>query len=149
MTGEVLADTNLLVYAYDRSEPDKQRTAMAVLDRLVVSGSGVITSQVLSEFYVTVTRKLTAPLTTAQARERVRNYVLSWPVLDITAMVVLEATRGADEHRLHYWDAQLWAAAKLSQIDLVLTEDLPSAPVIEGVRFVNPFDDGFILDDLI
>jgi predicted nucleic acid-binding protein len=149
MSGEVLADTNLLVYAYDRSEPDKQRTAVEALDRLVVSGSGVLSSQVLAEFLITVTRKLSVPLTMAQARERVRNYVLSWPILDVTAMIVLEAERGAYEYQLHYWDAQLWATAKLNQIDLVLTEDLPSAMVIEGVRFVNPFSDGFTIDDLL
>ncbi len=64
-------------------------------------------------------------------------------------MIVLEATRGTEEHQLHYWDAQLWATAKLNQIDLILTEDLPSAPLIEGVQFLNPFVPSFSISELI
>jgi len=149
MTGDVLVDSNVLVYAYDRSEPEKQAAAAAVLDRLVVAGAGVLTSQVLAEFFVTVTRKLAAPLEPAEAVDRVRNLVLAWPVIDVTAMIVMEAARGARDHQLHYWDAQLWAAAKLNQIEVVFTEDLPSGTVVEGVRFVDPFASGFDAEDWI
>lgn len=146
MRGEVLVDSNVLVYAYDRSEPVKQRTAARLLDNLFDARSGVLTTQVLSEFFVIVTRKITAPLDVETAAERIRNYVLSWPVLEVTPFVVLEATRGAVAHQLHYWDAQLWAAARLNQIDLILTEDLPSGQVLEGVRFMDPFGPGFSLE---
>ncbi len=146
MRGEILADSNLLVYAYDRSEPEKQRIAAQLLSRLFEAGTGVLTTQVLAEFFVIVTRKITAPLDERTAAERVHNYALSWPVVDVTPLVVLEATRGAVAHQLHYWDAQLWAAARLNQISLILTEDLPSGQVIEGVRFVNPFEAGFAID---
>jgi len=143
MRGEVLVDSNVLVYAYDRSEPVKQRTAAMLLHRLFDARSGVLTTQVLSEFFVIVTRKIPAPLDVKTAAERIHNYVLSWPVLEVTPLVVLEATRGAVVHQLHYWDAQLWAAARLNQIDLILTEDLPSGQVLEGVRFMDPFGPGF------
>ena len=146
MRGEVLVDSNVLVYAYDRSEPVKQRTAASLLHRLFDARSGVLTTQVLSEFFVIVTRKITAPLDVKTAAERIHNYVLSWPVLEVTPLVVLEATRGAVAHQLHYWDAQLWAAARLNQIDLILTEDLPSGQVLEGVRFMDPFGPGFSLE---
>lgn len=122
------------------------RTAADVLSRLFDARSGVLTTQVLSEFFVSVTREITAPLDMKTAAERVHNYVLSWPVLDVTPLVVLEATRGAADHQLHYRDAQLWAAARLNQIDLILTEDLPSGQVLECVRFMDPFGPGFSLN---
>ena len=67
----------------------------------------------------------------------------------ITAMIVLEATRGACDHQLHFWDAQLWAAARLNQIETVFTEDLPSGTVLDGVRFVNPFAADFSIDEWV
>jgi predicted nucleic acid-binding protein len=145
MRGEILVDSNVLVYAYDRSEPAKQRAAASLLDRLFDSRTGILTAQVVAEFFVIVTRKITAPLDPTTAAERVHNFVRSWPVLDVTPLVVLEATRGTAVHNLHYWDAQLWAAARLNQIDLILTEDLPSAQILEGVRFLDPFAPGFSL----
>jgi predicted nucleic acid-binding protein len=145
MRSEILVDSNVLVYAYDRSEPAKQRTAADLLSRLFDTRTGVLTTQVLAEFFVIATRKITAPLDLKTAAERVHNFAASWPVLDVTPLVVLEATRGAATHQPHYWDAQLWAAARLNQIELILTEDLPSGQVLEGVRFENPFAPGFSL----
>jgi predicted nucleic acid-binding protein len=104
MTDEVLVDTNVLVYTYARSEPEKQRRAAEVLDRLAVSGTGLVSTQVLAEFFVAVTRKIAAPLSAAEAYERVQNYLQSWTVLDVTGMVVLEAARGVRDHQFSFWD---------------------------------------------
>jgi len=139
MTARVLVDTNVLVYAYDRSEPVKQVRAVEVLDVLVRSGQGVLTTQVLAEYYVAITSRVAQPLSAAVALERVQSFCASWRVLDITTTVVLEALRGVRDYQLHYWDAQLWASAKLNQIPIIATEDLPSADSIEGVRFIDPF----------
>jgi predicted nucleic acid-binding protein len=143
MTGRVLVDTNVLVYAYARSEPEKQRRALEVLDRLAVSGAGVVSTQVLAEFFVAVTRKIAAPLSAAEAYERVKNYLQSWTVLDVTGMVVLEAARGVRDHQLSFWDAQIWATARLNQIPVIFSEDFSAGQVVEGVRFVNPFAEDF------
>ena len=137
----MMIDTNVLVYAYDRAEPEKQRRALTVLDELARSGDGVLSAQVLSEFFVTVTRKIGAPLTVQEAHERLRHYVQMWPVVPVTSQVVLEAVRGVHEYHLSFWDAQIWAAARLSQVSVVLSEDFDSGAVIEGVRFVDPFAD--------
>lgn len=142
MSDKVLLDTNVLVYAYDRSEPEKQHRALALLDRLVATGAGAISTQVLDEFFVAVTRKIPAPLSVPEGYERLRNYLQVWTVLDVTPLIVLEAARGVRDHQLNFWDAQIWAAARLNQIPLVFSEDF--APrVIEGVRFVNPFAPDF------
>lgn len=78
MSDRVFVDTNVLVYAYDRSEPQRQRQALDVLDRLATTGKGVISTQILAEFFVAVTRKIAAPLGLEHAHERVRNYLQSW-----------------------------------------------------------------------
>ncbi len=149
MSDRAFVDTNVLVYAYDRSEPEKQRQALEVLDRLAMSGTGVISTQVLAEFFVAVTRKIPSPLSAPQAYERVRNYLQSWTVVDVTGMIILEATRGVRDHQFNYWDAQIWATARLNQIPVVLTEDFNAGQVTEGVRFVNPFAEDFRLDDWV
>lgn len=135
----VLIDTNVLVYAYDRSEPAKQKRALEILDALAESKVGVLSAQVLSEFFNTITRKISSPLTVADAYKRLKNFAAAWPVLDVTELVVLEAARGVRDHQLAFWDAQIWAVARLNQIPLILSEDFRSDAVIEGVRFLNPF----------
>jgi len=143
-----LIDTNVLVYAYDRSEPEKQRRAVEVLDKLAHTGDGRLSAQVLSEFFVTTTRKIAMPLTVAQSRGRLQHYVSIWPVFPVTSQVVLEAVRGVRQYQFSFWDAQIWAAACLNHVSMVLTEDLGPGVVIEGVQFVDPFADDFLLQDL-
>ena len=147
MNAKCFVDTNILVYAYDRSEPEKQQRALELLDDLVTSGAGAISAQVLSEFFVTVTRKLSAPLSLSEAYERIEHFLRFWTVFDLTGIVVLEAARGVREHQLNFWDAQIWAAARLNQVPIVFSEDFNSGQTIEGVHFVNPFDETFRLGD--
>ncbi len=145
MSGEVLVDTNVLVYAYDRSEHAKQRLALAVLDLLAGTQRGVLTTQVLGELFVTLTRKLTERMAVEQAAERIHHYVLSWPVLDVTRLIVLEAARGVRLHQLSFWDAQIWATARLNQIPVILSEDFDANRTLDGIRVVNPFTPDFDL----
>lgn len=145
MTGEVLVDTNVLVYAYDRSERAKQRLALAVLDLLADTQRGVVTTQVLGELFVTLTRKLTERMTVEQAAERIHHYVLSWPVLDVTRLIVLEAAQGVRLHHLSFWDAQILATARLNQIPVIFSEDFGANRPLDGIRVVNPFSPGFDL----
>ena len=147
MSDRVFVDTNVLVYAYDRSEPEKQRQALEVLDRLATTGAGTISTQVLAEFFVAVTRKISAPLSVAEAHERVKNYLQSWAVVDLTGMIVLEAARGMRDHQFSFWDAQIWATARLNQVPVIFSEDFTDGAVIEGIRFVNPFAESFDIEE--
>ena len=146
MADKILVDTNVLLYAYDQGEPVKQSQAAVVLDRLASMRLGVLTPQVLAEFFVNATRKLQRPLTVGQAYDRIQNYLLSWEILDLSGSIILEAVRGVRTYQMAYWDAQIWASARLHQIPLIFTEDFKVGGVIEGVRFVNPFEEGFNLD---
>ena len=145
---DVLIDTNVVVYAYDVRDRDKQLRALEVLRRLVADGRGRLSAQVLGEFLRVATRKLVPPLTPGEAVEQAGNLAASWPVVPITAFIVLEAGRGVEAHRLSYWDAQLWATARLNQIEIVLTEDFEHGRTLDGVRFLNPFAPGFQLSAL-
>lgn len=149
MAARVLLDTSILAYAYDRAEPEKQHRAIAVLDHLATSGVGWISTQVLGEFFVVATTKLAHPLTFEEAGKQIQHLVGTWPVLDVTPFVVLEAARAVREYRLSYWDAQVWATALLHQSPIVLSEDFRDGWVLEGVRFSNPFRHAFDLERLL
>jgi predicted nucleic acid-binding protein len=135
----VLIDTNVLVYAYDPSNRDKQERAIAVLDALVTSQRAVLSVQCLTEFYSVVTKRLAEPLSDAEAVEQTERLARSCRVLDLTSSVVLEGCRGAGQHQMSLWDALIWAIAKLNQVPVVLTEDAPHGRFLEGVSYANPF----------
>ena len=139
----ILVDTNVLVYAHDRSERSKQRRAIDILDRITAAANGALSAQVLSEFYNTATRKLSPPLTLEQAEAQIGYFVALWTVFDVTPRVVLEAVRGVRRYGLSFWDAQIWAVARLNQVPLVFSKGFSPGAVIEGVRFVNPFAEDF------
>ncbi len=139
----ILVDTNVLVYAHDRVEFDKQGHAIDTLKRLQVTGSGRLSTQCLAEFFSVVTRGSAPKLTINEATQQVEQLARAWPVFDVTPQIVLEAIRGVREHQFSFWDAQIWAVARLNQVPVVFSEDFNPGAVIEGVRFVNPFAEDF------
>ena len=143
----VLADTNLLVYAHDPADAEKQQRAIDVLHQLHATGAGRLSAQSLAEFFAATTRGKTPLLSVAEASKQLANLTASWIVLDITPQIVTEAARGVRSHMLSYWDAQLWATARLNQIPVIFTEDFNVGATLEGIRFVSPFDGAFRLHD--
>ena len=145
MSPSVLVDSNVVVYAYDQAAGRKQQQALFVLRQLVRSGHGHLSTQVLGEFFRVATRKLHRPLTAEDAYDQVSLLASTWPVLSVTPLISIEAARGARDHRLPFWDAQLWATARLNQVALVFSEDFADGHLIDGVRFRNPFAAAFDL----
>ncbi len=145
----VLIDTNLLVYAADSRDKSRQDKAVEVLNALVDAEAGCLSVQSLSEFVAVVTRKLSPPFTGEEALVQVQKLIDTFPILGLTEFVVLEAIRGLSRYRFSYYDAQLWATARLNQIPLIFSEDFDSGSTIEGVTFVNPFERSFRLEDWI
>jgi len=141
----ILLDTNVLVYACDPGEPIKRAQAGAVLRACEQAGNGRLSVQCLSEFVAASTRRLKPPLTLTEATRQVERLSQSLPVFDLTPMIVLEALRGVREHGLSYYDAQIWAAARLNQVPVIFSEDFNSGSVLDGVRFVNPLVTDFDL----
>lgn len=139
----LLVDTNILVYPHDPSDPMKQRLARELLDELVRLRRGAVSTQIIGEFFNALTRKISTELTLPQAETRALNTMLVFEVLDLTSSVVAEAVRCAVRNQMSYWDALIWATAKLNGIDTVLTEDIQSNGAVEGIRYINPFAAGF------
>jgi predicted nucleic acid-binding protein len=145
----VLIDTNILVYAHDLGEHAKQMHAIHVLERLQLGGNGCLSVQCLAEFFSITTRGKTPKLTIPEAERQVEYLALAYSVFPLTLPIVLEAARGVREHQLAYDDAQIWATAKLYQIPAILSEDFSSGSTLEGIRFVNPFDPGFAIEQWV
>ena len=149
-TGSVLIDTNVLVYAVDHRERGKSRHASEVLEAIAKLRAGVINSQIVTEFYA-VTTKLRpggSALDAVSAARWVDRWLAMFDFRLITEMISREAVRGAKDHQMNIYDAQVWAAAKLGDIGVVLTEDMPSSDLLEGVRYVDPFAANFKLAHL-
>jgi predicted nucleic acid-binding protein len=142
----ILIDTNLLVYLYDQNQPGKQAQAHRVLEQLELTHSGRLSVQALAEFFSVATRKLSPRLTPAEALEQINLFIRLWPVFDLTPMIVMEAGRGVRDYRLAYYDAQVWAIARMNQVPVLFSEDFRDGSILEGVRFVNPFSPGFSLE---
>ncbi|MDI6900622.1 MAG: PIN domain-containing protein [Anaerosomatales bacterium] len=146
MSVGVVVDTNVLVYALDARDPVKRSAARALLAKLAEAGRGVLTAQVLAEYFSVATSKLAPPLDPVTAALQVAEFRRAFSVLDVTADVVEDAARGVVQHQLSFWDAQLWATARLAGFDVILSEDFQDGREIEGVRFVDPFGRGFRLE---
>jgi predicted nucleic acid-binding protein len=144
-----MLDANVLVYAEDSHAGAKSVRAAEVISLLVGRGQAVVTPQILGEYWLTTTRKLARPLPEDAAETRVREFRNYMRVLPYDGVVVAEAIRGARRYGFHYWDSQIWAASRLSGVEVVLSEDFSSGTEIEGVRFVNPFAEDFDLDALL
>jgi predicted nucleic acid-binding protein len=130
-------DTNVLVYAYDRAEDMKRQSALHVL-REVAPTDLVLSSQVLSEFYVATTRPSRPLLTKDRAREVVTS--MSWTTVEVVdSDLVRRALRIHRNHPLSYWDSLIVAAATRAECGRILTEDFSSTSPIEGVQIQNPF----------
>ncbi len=143
-----LIDTNVLVYAYDPRDREKQERALLVLDGLIKSERATISVQCMSEFFNVVTLRLPEPMTREDALIRVERMARVYRVFDLTATVILEGCRGSAQHGLSLWDSLIWAVAKLNQVPYVLTEDAEHWRFLEGVRFLNPFSSAFDLNML-
>ncbi len=106
----------------------------------------LLSVQALAEFFSVATRKLSPSLTPAEALDQVNLFIRLWPVFDLTPMIVLEAGRGVRDHKLPYYDAQVWATARLNQVPVVFSEDFRDGSILEGMRFVNSFSPEFLLE---
>jgi predicted nucleic acid-binding protein len=135
---EVLIDTNILVYAHQPAEKVKYTAALRTLEHLLESGAGRLSAQILGEFISATTRGRNPILTIKEALDQVTRLAEAIPVLDTTQLIVLEAGRGALRHGMSYYDAQIWATARLNQIPTIFTEDFEHARRVEGVQFLNP-----------
>jgi len=136
MSARSFFDTDVLIYADDKAAPAKQRRALDLVAEHRLAGTGVVSLQVLQEYFVTVTCKLHVDPRIA------RRKVELLAEFDVAAPDVGDILAAIDLHRLHgfsFWDALVLRAAKQSGCRVVFSEDVQEAREIDGVHIVNPF----------
>lgn len=135
-----IVDSNVFIYAYDVSEPQKRETAKSLIRELSDSERLVVTVQIVHEFCAVMLRKQRAGLASfGSLRELAEEMMaVAAKVLPLTPAVTLRAIYGHEQHQLSFWDALVWASAREFGIPTIYTEDLHPG-VLEGVAIVNPF----------
>lgn len=134
----MFVDTNVLLYAWDASLPEKQRQAVEWMERLWRERAGRLSFQVLTEFYVTATRKLRPPLAAATAQGYVRT-LLAWEPVVTNGETLAAAWTTQGRYPLSWWDSLIVAAAQRAACRLLLTEDLQDGQQFGDLTVLNPF----------
>ena len=136
---KIFLDTNVIIYAYDVSAGVKREKAQKILRDLWESGQGLLSTQVLQEFFVTVTRKIPQSLELRTAKQIV-NDLLSWDIVINDGDSILEAIELHLNHKYSFWDSLIIQAAIKGGASLLLSEDLSGGPNIKGITIKNPFN---------
>jgi predicted nucleic acid-binding protein len=138
MSDKYFVDTNVLIYAHDRSAGSKHRRAQGLIEQLWDSGRGVLSTQVLQELCVNLRRKVHHPPPTAELRQLLRDYS-TWEVVANTPASVVEALDIEERYKISFWDALILHAADIAGASILYTEDLSVSQNYRGIRVVNPF----------
>ena len=137
-TVKIFVDTNVLVYAYDRGAGEKHARALSLVEKLWMEGNGVLSTQVLQEFYVNVRRKAQKPISHDQARALITDY-LSWNPVVNDGATLLEAIDVEQRFKLSFWDAMIVVAAQRSSASVLFSEDFNDGQKFGSVQVQNPF----------
>ena len=138
MIVKAFVDTNVLVYAYDRAAGAKRDLAQDLLETLWNEGRGVLSTQVLQEFYVNVRRKARPPVSRDDARALVSDY-LAWEPITNDGAAVLDAIDVGHQFRISFWDALVVVAARKADASVLYSEDFNHGQRFGSVQILNPF----------
>lgn len=131
-------DTNVLVYAHDTSDAQRQPIAARLLDDLWRTRDGVVSTQVLTEFYAVITRKFDPPMPRSEARMLVDAYA-AWTVVQVGPSLIVAASALEEQHSFSFWDALILEAARRAGANRLVSEDLQHGRRIVGLVITNPF----------
>ncbi len=134
----VFLDTNILIYAYDVSAKEKREKARDIVLALWDSGLGVLSTQVLQEFFVMATQKIPSPLDIKAAKEIVDD-LLRWDIVVNDGDIILRAIDLHERHKFSFWDAMIVEAAVRGGAKVLLSEDLSHGRIVNGIKIKNPF----------
>jgi predicted nucleic acid-binding protein len=140
MSDKCFVDTNILVYAHDRSTGDKHLRARTLIEQLWDSGLGVLSTQVLQEFCYNIRRKAANPLPVDEVRLLLRDYA-TWEVVTNTSSSIAGALDIETRYKTSFWDALILNAAEVSGASILYSEDLAKGQQYGSVRVVNPLMD--------
>lgn len=138
MIAKRFVDTNILLYAKDSSEPAKQPVAEALMRELWERRNGRISTQVLNEYFVNATQKLSPGLSKAEAWSDIEA-LIEWEPQPIDGAVLQRAYPVSIRYGLSWWDSLIVAAAVITGCEEMISEDLSADQVFDGIRVFNPF----------
>ena len=138
MSDKAFIDTNILVYAHDRGSGRRHEAARSLVEELWRDRNGVLSTQVLQEFYVSVRRKASRPMPASEARRLLRDY-LAWEVVVNDGASILDAVELERRYKISFWDALIVQAAAASRTSVLYSEDLSHESRYSGVTVLNPF----------
>jgi predicted nucleic acid-binding protein len=137
MSDKYFVDTNILVYAHDRSAGVKHRRAEMLVTQLWESGEGVLSTQVLQELCVNVRRKATHPLSAEELRQIIEDYC-TWEIVTNTPESVVRALEIEQRYRTSFWDALILHAAERCGASILYSEDMAAGQRYGSLKIVNP-----------
>lgn len=135
---KVFLDTNVLLYAYDTGSPAKRAVSVRIIEDLWKNGNGILSIQVLQEFFVNVTKKIFTPLTLSVAREIVED-LLKWKVIPADGRSILRAIDLQEKHKYAFRDSLVIQSAIDGGARWLLSEDLKDGQRIGSLTIRNPF----------
>ena len=141
MTGDralSFLDTNVLVYAFDKGSSPKKRIAQRLIDELMKEDRLRVSTQVLQELFITLTRKVSQPCSSAEALAVLED-LTAWPLMLVDYAAIRAAIGLADQAKLSFWDALILVAAARIGAAVLYTEDMNAGQEVLGVRISNPF----------
>ena len=148
MSTRVFVDTNVLLYFRDASEPAKQKIAKSVFEFLWQTKTGRLSVQVLNEYFVNVTQKLSPGLSREAAWDDVDSFK-SWNPIPIDLPLMRRAFEIRQAHSISWWDALIVGAALSAGCTRLLSEDLSQEVDYGGIQVVNPFTPDFDIEQLV
>jgi predicted nucleic acid-binding protein len=137
MNDKAFVDTNILVYAHDRSAGVKHERARALIEGLWTSGDGVLSTQVLQELCVNLRRKTAHPLSIEETMQLLRDY-MTWDIVTNSAESIVEALAIEQRFNISFWDALIIQAAGSSGASVLYSEDLANGQKYGALRVINP-----------
>jgi len=137
MAEKYFVDTNILIYAHDRSLGVKHERARLAIERLWQSGLGVLSTQVLQELCINLRRKVEPPVPLEEIRKLIRDY-MSWEIVVNTSDAILQALEVQERYKTSFWDALILQAAEQSGAAILYSEDLALKQNYGPVRVMNP-----------
>jgi len=139
MSGRFFLDTNLFVYTFDSTAPSKSRKAANLVRRAADTGEGIISYQVVQEFFNVALRRFAQPMSTAEAEQYLITVLRPLLAVHSSPAIYFEALRIAEKHRMSWYDSLIIAAALEGQCDRLYSEDFQHGQKIETLRIENPF----------
>src|SRR5713101_6176208 len=137
MAQKYFVDTNILVYAHDRSTGAKHDRARQLIERLWSSGEGVLSTQVLQELCINLRRKIARPISVEEVRQLIQDY-MSWEIVVNTAESVIRALEIEVRYKISFWDALVLHAAESAGAAILYSEDLSAGQSYGSIQVVNP-----------